>query len=182
MDCYKPTNRSTSAFGTGSPVVFSEEYGNIKNATYNTNNKDWRNVAYMNWSSGASTYSTAVGDVTNGATVGFNRKEIIIDSSKVNQTEVTHEGWSELHKRPVIESFTAEIINNPNTMTTYLKDWFLGDIVTIQSKEMGVTVDAQITEITETYADGLYSLEATFNEGQPNLIQLIKQEINRRKI
>ena len=66
-------------------------------------------------------------------------------------------------------------------MTTYLKDWFLGDIVTIQSKEMGVTVDAQITEITETYADGLYSLEATFNEGQPNLIQLIKQEINRRK-
>jgi len=180
MDTYQATNRSINQLAL-SPVVFSEDFGNIKNATYNRNNKDWRNVAYMNWASGASTFNLPVGDLTYGATIGFNRKEIIIDSNKGTETQVKHEGWSELHKRPMIESFTAEIINNPNTMSTYQTDWGLGDIVTIKSSALQVSIDAQITEIVETYANGEYTLEATFNEGQPNLIQLIKNEIGRRK-
>ena len=31
------------------PVVFSEEFGNIKDASYEYSIKDWRNVAYMIW-------------------------------------------------------------------------------------------------------------------------------------
>jgi hypothetical protein len=181
MDTYQATNRSINQT-LKSPVVFSAEFGNIKNATYNKNNKDWRNVAYMMYTDVANAAQTlAVGNTKQGATVGFNRKEIIIDSTKNTTPKVGAEANSELNKRLMVESFTAEILNNPNTMSTYLKDWFLGDIVTIQSKEMGISIDAQVTEITETYADGQYTLEATFNEGQPTLIQLIKQEINRRK-
>jgi ReqiPepy6 Gp37-like protein len=181
MDTYQATNRSINQT-TYSPVVFSEEFGNIKNATYNKNNKDWRNVAYMLYTDTANAAQTlAVGNTKQGATIGFNRKEIIIDSSKNTTPQVGAEANSELNKRLMVESFTAEIINNTATMSTYGTDWNLGDIVTIQSKDLQVSVDAQITEITETYAQGEYTLEATFNEGQPNLIQLIKQEIYRRK-
>lgn len=179
MDTYQAVNKSINQT-TLNPVVFSEDYGNISNATWTNGMKDWRNVVYMTWSDvNNAAQSTGVGNTDHGATIGFNRKEIIISSSKKTSNEVVAEGRSELNKRPIVESFTADILANESTMTTYGEDWNLGDIVTVQSSELGVSVDAQITEIEETYADGEYSLSATFNEGQLNLVQLIKQEIKR---
>jgi hypothetical protein len=168
------------------PVVFSEEFGNIKNATYEYSIKDWRNFAYMIWEDTAETLrQTPVGNVEKGATVSFNRKEIIIDSSKQSLAEVDNEGRSELNKRPHVESFTAEIINNEKTMSTYKDDWDLGDIVTIQSKrilkDQVISIDAQITEIEEIYASGEYSINATFGEGTLTLVQLVKNAIEQKK-
>ena len=125
-----------------------------------------------------------VGNITKGATLSFNRKEIIYNSNKKTDAEVVNEGNSELNKRPHIESFTAEIINNPNTMSTYKIDWDLGDIVTIQSKtilkDRIVSVDAMITEIEEIYDSGEYTINATFGEGKLSFVQLIKNEIDQR--
>lgn len=167
------------------PVVFSEEFGNIKNATYQYSIKEWRNVAYMTWNDGTSDKTSTVGNTNKGATVSFNRKEIVYNSSKETSGEVTNEGKSELNKRPHVESFSAEIINNDQTMTTYNEDWFLGDIVTVQSEEVmkdkKISIDAQITEIEETYDSGEYSINATFGEGKLTLIQLIKQSIEQKK-
>lgn len=168
------------------PVVFSEEFGNIKNALYEYSIKEWRNVAYMVWENDAGTITNStVGNTVHGATVSFNRKEIIIDSSKTISGEVVNEGRSELNKRPHIEGFTAEIINNDRTMTTFQEDWNLGDIVTIQSeailKDTLISIDAQITEVEETYAGGEYSINATFGEGRLSVFQLIKNAIEQKK-
>lgn len=168
------------------PVVFSEEFGNIKNADYEYSIKDWRNVAYMIWQDVNDVMKeTPVGNMEHGATFSFNRKEIIIDSSKEIYNEVVAEGRSELNKRPHVQSFQAEIINNENTLSTYQEDWQLGDIVTIQSKavimDKLISIDAQITEIEETYADGEYSINATFGEGRLSIFQLIKQSIEQKK-
>lgn len=180
MDTYTATDRSINQSALP-PVVFSEEFGNIKNATWTNSNKDWRNVVYMNWTdTNNAAQDTPVGNASHGATIGFNRKEIIVSSSKKTSNEVVAEGRSTLNARPIIESFTADIIDNERTMSTYQIDWNLGDIVTIQSSELNVSVNAQVTEIDETYANGEYSISATFNEGQLNLIKLIKQEIVRR--
>ena len=166
------------------PVVFSEEFGNLKNATYQFTIKDWRNVAYVKWNNGTADQNTAVTNAPAGTTVSFNRKEIIIDSSKKTSTEVTNEGRSELNKRPKVEGFEAEIINNVKTMSTYGTDWILGDVVTIQSSQVitdqKISIDAQITEIEETYADGEYSINATFGEGKLTVFQLIKQAIEQK--
>lgn len=179
MDTFIAIDRSINQTALN-PVVFSEDFGNISNATWTNGMKDWRNVAYMTWTdANNAAQNTPVGNTDHGTTVGFNRKEIIISSTKKTSNEVLAEGRSELNKRPIVESFTADILANDTTMSTYGVDWFLGDIVTIQSSELGVSVDAQITEIEETYANGEYSLSATFNEGQLNLVQLIKQEIKR---
>lgn len=167
-------------------VVFSEEFGNIKDASYEYSIKEWRNVSYMIWTDAADVLQESpVGNVDHGATVSFNRKEIVIDSSKEITGEVISEGWSELNKRPQVQSFTAEIINNTNTLSTYKKDWDLGDIVTIQSrailKNNLISINAQITAIEETYADGEYSINATFGEGRLSIFQLIKQSIEQKK-
>ena len=126
------------------PVVFSEEYGNLKNADYEYSIQQWRNVLYMYFTTkekiGEETIETInnlpVYNTTHGATKSFNRKELTFNSSKVHFSQVKTEGETELNKRPQVESFNAEIINNENTMSTYKKDWDLGDIVTVQSSEI----------------------------------------------
>ena len=127
---HKHVNQSTL-----SPVVFSVKSLVIfKNATYEYSIKEWRNVVYSTYMTPTGQTNAPVGNTTNGATKGFNRKEMIVDSGKEAVTEAIDVGHLELNKRPHVESFTAEIINNPNTMTTYEEDWTLGDIVTIQVK------------------------------------------------
>jgi hypothetical protein len=168
------------------PVVFSEEFGNISNAEYEYSIKDWRNAVFMIWESEDKTINiTTVTKDNYGAAVGFNRKEITIDSNKKFNLEVVDEGRTELNKRLQIESFQAEIIDTDKTMSTYGVDWNLGDIVTVQSKSVLkdklISIDAQITEIQETYADGEYSINATFGEGRLSVFQLIKQSIEQKK-
>lgn len=185
FDCNYGTHKHINQI-TLPPVVFSEEFGNIKNASYQYSIKEWRNVVFMTWKAeGVETISVnSVGNTEHGATIGFNRKEIIIDSSKKTSGEVTNEGRSELNKRPHVESFTAEIINNENTMTTYKEDWVVGDIVTIQSREifkgLQISLDAMITGIEEIYDEGEYSINATFGEENLTFLQLIKNAINQK--
>jgi Siphovirus ReqiPepy6 Gp37-like protein len=184
MDVFQGRNKHIHQT-TFPPVVFSEEFGNLKNATYQYSIKDWRNVAYMTWNNGTTDQNTPVGERTHGATISFLRKEIIINSSKKTSIEVQNEGRSELNKRPHVETFQAEIINNERTMSTYNVDWILGDIVTVQSKQVMknnlITLDAQITQIEETYDSGEYTINATFGETKLSLIQLIKQAIEQKK-
>lgn len=59
----------------------------------------------------------------------------------------------------------------------YEVDYDLGDIVTLQNKEWGVTVDARITEMKEIYEAGNYRIEASFGNTRPTLIEKMKQEI-----
>ena len=124
-----------------------------------------------------------VGNTTNGATKGFNRKEMIVDSGKEAVTEAIDVGHLELNKRPHIESFSAEIIHNENTMSTYEDDWTIGDIVSVQSKAIKkgdiVSIDAMVTEVEEIYENGEYNINATFGEGKLSLIRLIKNEIGK---
>jgi hypothetical protein len=184
MDCYQYTNRSINQT-TNRPVVFSEEYNNIQDATYFHSLKDWHNMAYMTWNDGTNDQTTAIANVKHGTSSGFNRKEIIIDSSKEKANDVVNEGRAELNKRPLVENFTAEIINNPNTMSTFNVDWFLGDVVTIQTKAIKkdtiISVDAQIIQIEEVYDNGEYTIHAIFGEQRLSLIKKIKQTISQRR-
>lgn len=183
LGTYQATNRTANQ-AVVPPVIFSEEYGNLKDATYNHSIKEWRNAAYMAYNNGTSDLNFLVNKYKDGNPSSFNRKEIALDSSKKTQQEVINEGRAELNKRPKIKSFSAEIINNENTMSTYNLDWFLGDVVTIQSaaliKNQLLSIDAQITEIEETYDQGQYSLSVVFGEGQLNFIQMIKNKIKEK--
>ena len=60
----------------------------------------------------------------------------------------------------------------------YQLDYDLGDIVTVQNKDWGVTLNARITEVKEIYEANGFGLEATFGNNRPTLIQKIKQELS----
>lgn len=180
MDTYQSTIKTINQ-STNPPVVFSEEFGNLKNASYTKSITDWRNWGYVAWNDGTTDQVTSVANSKYGTAKWFNRKEILLDSSKKTSTQAANQGKAELTKSPRVESFTAEIIDNPNTMTTYGLDWVLGDVVTVQSADLKkntlLSIDTQITEIEEIYDNGEYSINATFGDAKLNLIQKIKNTI-----
>lgn len=177
MDTYKAVDRSVLQTANP-PVIFSEDFGNVKNATYTHSIKEWKNVSYVIWKTTADVDTISpVGNTFYGATVSFNRKEMITSSNQTTSTAATGEGRADLNKRPHSESFSAEVINNENTISTYGVDWFLGDVVTIQSKDLSVSVNAQIVEVDETYENNEYTLDVIFGEPKPTFIQLIKNAI-----
>lgn len=184
MDTYRGSNRSINQT-INSPVVFSEDFNNIKDATYFNSLRDWATMAYMTWNDGTNDQTTAVASKRAGTSTGFTRKEVILSSNMKKASEVVADGRAEINKRPKVESFTSEIIDNPNTLSTFEVDWFLGDIVTIQSKvikkDQIISVDAQIIEIEEIYDSGEYTISATFGEPKLTLIKKIKNALKSRK-
>lgn len=60
----------------------------------------------------------------------------------------------------------------------YERDYDLGDIVTLQEKDWGVTLDARITEVKEIYESGKRQIDVTFGNDRPTLIDRIKQELS----
>lgn len=176
------TNRTINQTAVN-PVIFSEEFGNISNATYTEAFKDYKNIAYLG------NNHTEVWNGTDNTLTGFLRREIELSSTQAGTTspttaQITAEGQAQLRNRPKAINFTAEIIDNENTMSTFNEDWFLGDIVTVQSKAIKkdelISIDVQVTEIEQIYANGEYSINATFGEGKLTLVQLIKNAINQK--
>ncbi len=55
------------------------------------------------------------------------------------------------------------------------KDWDLGDIVTTQNKEWGVTMDERVTEVTETYERSGFRLDAVFGNDSSTMMDKIRR-------
>lgn len=68
-------------------------------------------------------------------------------------------GYEKLAEFGAVTSFSGTV--EPNTTFVYNKDYFLGDLVTIQN-EFGITVQARITEVIEVDDDNGSSVEPKF--------------------
>lgn len=68
-------------------------------------------------------------------------------------------GYEKLAEYGKITSFSGSI--EPNTTFVYKKDYFLGDIVTVQNS-FGISVEARIVEVIEVNDDNGYSVQPTF--------------------
>lgn len=93
----------------------------------------------------------------------------------ISRTEYERE-FSYLSTLQVIENVTKR--TKTLSAFNYQLDYDLGDIVTVQNKDWGVTLNARITEIKEIEEVTGFGLEATFGNNRPTLIQKIKQELS----
>lgn len=57
-----------------------------------------------------------------------------------------------------------------------MQDWDLRDIVTVQDRKWGVTLNSRVKEIKEIYEVNGFNLECTFGNSIPNLLDRIKQQ------
>lgn len=153
------------------PVIFSVDFDNIKNKHFLKSLLNYKNVVYAGGK--GEEEERLVQQVGTGT--GLDRREVFLDCSQADDiVELKDMGKQKLQDYKITESFEAEVI--PYGSFNYMQDWDLGDIVTVQDRKWGITLNTRITEIKEIYEVNRFNLECVFGNSIPNLLDRIKQQ------
>lgn len=157
-------------------VVFSPEYRNLQTAESVDNEKLLKNVCYVGGQGeGDERIYERVGDNT---LTGLDRREVYYSRSDVRMEE----GMSEAEYREKLRTGGQEklddcVLNNSFQATClpfgnyeYKRDYDLGDVVTVQKLDWGITTHLRMAEITEVYEHGAATIEPVFGEPLPETI------------
>jgi hypothetical protein len=168
------------------PVIFSPQFESLKQLSFVESDYNYKNFGYIaGQGEGADRRVVEVGEAE-----GLARIETFIDARDVAEQNENQQALPEaeiiakLQQRgqQKLSEFAEEFFLEGQVLTNspfvYEKDYDLGDIVTIQNREWGVTRDARITEIKEIYESGGFQIEATFGESRPTLVKKLKQELS----
>ncbi|EPE61281.1 hypothetical protein L479_02340 [Exiguobacterium sp. S17] len=191
----------TASQNTLPPVIFSPKFNSLKQLSFTESELNYKNTAYV--AGQGEGIERRVIEV--GAASGLNRHEIFVDARDIAE-EITPEddGNPETSNEPiprpeqdVINDLTARGNQNlseydqeqfmegqvlQKSPFIYKRDYDLGDIVTIRNDDWGITMDARITIVRESYSASGKAIEVTFNESQPTLIQVVKRSIKQSAI
>lgn len=181
-----------SANQSGRPqAIFSPEFKTLKSMGYVESDMNYQNTAIVaGQGEGVERRIVEVGAFT-----GHDRYEMFVDARDVNEMTEYEDGRDPL-PRPDSE-IISDLQNRGNqklaehqqeiylegqvleqSRLIYQRDYDLGDIVTLQNRGWGVTMDARITEVKEIYErDKGMQLEVVFGSNRPTLISKIKQEL-----
>lgn len=171
------------------PVIFSPQFDSLKTLNFSESELNYRNTAYVaGQGEGVDRRVIEIGD-----SAGIDRYELFVDARDVEEeiqrndgsdstprpeqdiiNDLTNRGNRELEKMIQEQYLEGQILSK--SPFVYEKDYDLGDIVTIQNKDWGVTMDARITEIKEIYEANGFQLEAVFGNDRPTFIDKVKQE------
>lgn len=196
FDCYEGTDRSINQIGDGNTyeelekythqqleqythsqlegnkkvpyIIFSEQKKNLLNGKVTDDNTNYKNVAYAaGKGENEDRLITVIGTAT-----GFDRREIYVDLSNIDDPdELKSEGQKKLDTYKIIKSVEGKIYQIPNM--EYEKDFFLGDIVTVEGD--GVYEDKRIIQAKEIYERNNISVELGFGDKIPSLAEQIKK-------
>lgn len=182
------------------PAIFSTEFGTLGQMSYMESDLDYKNVAIVIGpvkpdqedvpDEEKEKYMVVVGDAE-----GHERYEMLVNANV--DTEIENEN-GEREQRPdediladLVEFGETEIAENTQEIyvegqaltksrLVYQKDYDLGDMSTLQSKDWGITMDARITEVVEIYEPSNIKIDLTFDNSFPTLIDKIKKEIRKK--
>ena len=82
-------------------------------------------------------------------------------------------GGAELENYGKNINFVSTI--NTNSNLKFKADFDLGDRITCKETKWGIQIDARITEVTEAYQKGEETIEATFGDSLPTLVDQIRK-------
>jgi len=171
-------------------AVFSVDFDNILEQSYEHSTEQKRTMAYVGGEENALTPQRVVEVERNLS--GFTRDEVFINASDINQTwrdnigiehtmtnaqydALLHQrGIQELTYFSVVEAFSSKI--NTYANLKYKVDYDLGDIVTCIDRRWGIVTNVPITEITEVYQNHPHpEIEIVFGESLPTLAEQIRK-------
>lgn len=174
--CYKGIDRSVDNADGNEQIIFSQEFDNLTESTYEYDVAQEKNAALIGGEGEGLDrfYSIVAG---NGS--GLTRKEVWVDASSINkkykdESGVEHEYTDTQYKALLdiqgkqtlatlikIESFSGTIdITGGQWLLN--RDFGLGDIVTVQDDEIGKYINARITETLETQDENGYKCEVVY--------------------
>lgn len=152
-------------------VVFSLDLDNIRNMSYIDSDVDKKNVVYIKT---LLVNADVIVEYSDDAT-GIDRLETFIDVGGLKEGEsLTQFGDITLDRNSEIDSIEGEMLSTH--LFEYNRDFELGDIVTVQNKDWGITKQLRITNVTEIYEDRPKTL-ITFGKELPTLAKKIKNYV-----
>lgn len=168
LDFYKGVNRSATQ-SENPRVIFSEEYDNLTETTYTRDKTDYKSVVLVaGEGEGAARRRATVSRSTDLS--GLHRRELYVDARDISSNEgqiadeeylaqLAERGATALSEAPIVESMEGTV--EPLQMYTYKVDYFLGDTVTVVN-QYGISADAQVLEVVETWDENGYTCTPTF--------------------
>lgn len=167
-------------------VIFSKSLSNIKRASYSYNSESDMNVAYIaGEGEGAERKWYEIQKDSENKKSAWNREELWIDARDIqsegeDDTTLTNEEYDKLIEQRAYEKFQENAImdeysatvNEHNQRYVYMRDYDLGDWVTIQDRDLGIEIDAQIVEVTTTLQNNETINDITFEYGKANKIEI----------
>lgn len=173
---FEGTDRSLGNAGGFAPVVFSQEFDNLSDSVYTFDSAPERNVALIGGAGeGMERFYSLIG----AAQSGLNRRELFVDASSISrtykdedeqdQTYTDAEYTSLLNAQgrqtlaPLVpeESFSGTIETTAGNWI-FGRDFFLGDLVSVQDNNLGLYINVRIREVLECQDENGYSVTATY--------------------
>lgn len=177
------------------PVIFSPKFNSLKSLEFTESYLDFKNMALVAGQGEGLKRSIVL---LNEQHEGYDRFELYVDARDIEDMKTDSEG-NETPRPPAdiekdltdrgnekLAELTAEVFMSGQILTKspflYEKDWDIGDIVTLQHEDWGITLDARITEVKESEQEGTgKEIEVVFDKDKPTLISKIKREFNNLK-
>lgn len=167
-------------------VIFSKSLSNIKRASYSYNSESDMNVAYIaGEGEGAERKWYEIQKDSENKRNAWNREELWIDARDIqsegeNDTTLTDEEYNKLIEQRAYEKFQenavmdeySATVNEHNQRYVYMRDYDLGDWVTIQDRDLSIEIDAQIVEVTTTLQNNEIINDITFEYGKANKTEI----------
>lgn len=175
---YKGVDRSASQ-SVNPRIIFASNRENLFTAKYIFDSSKYKNTALIGGSGeGVERIMASIETAS-----GLDRREMFVDAGSVDAPKddrpsyakaLIAEGKLKLAETANVESFEGEI---DATSYRYKTDYDLGDIVTISNK-YGISIDARIVEIIETWDDTGYTVEPVFEylAEEDNLLEALLTE------
>lgn len=156
-------------------VVFSDSYGNLNEAEYETNDQLYKNVVYVGGQGeGADRKVVVVGDDT---LTGLDRREVFLSASDISQGEMTEAEYESALRQRGEQLLTEDVVTSSFECQTsaegnfiYKRHYDLGDIITVRKPEWDIEVDLRVTELQETYENGALTISPTLGTPLPSVV------------
>lgn len=175
------------------PCIFSRDFDNVTEQEFEESIEHMGNIIYVistNADDGNEIkYIVEAGDIDSK---GLDRDEIYIEASDISRKEKQTDGqeilipveqyMELLVDRGIVElesygetmNFTSAI--NTSSNIKYMQDFYIGDVVTCIEKRWGIRIDVRIISVSEIYQNGKVSLEITFGDNLPTLMQKLRKK------
>lgn len=174
---FQGADRSNDNTDGNTGIIFSVDFDNLNSSNYLYDDITLKNAALVGGEGeGLERFYSLLTSGKNGLQL----REIFVDASSINKTykdgdrEETYtdaeytkllnqRGKQELAQCIITENFTGEI-NATFGVWKYGRDYFLGDIVTVQDNFINKYINARITEATEVQDENGYTVDIVFGD------------------
>lgn len=178
--CFEGKDRSKGNTAGNTPLTFSQDFDNLVSTEYTLNTATEKNAALVGGEGeGMERFCVEISD---SSLTPWERRETFIDASSQSRQYtdgggneqtytaaeyaemLTAQGRAELSQMTAEETFTGELnfVYSPYQYGID-KDFWLGDIITIQDNALGLYMGVRIIKATEVQDDNGYSITVEYS-------------------